>query len=289
VIQILKHSATRATASPAFYERLIAYCSDREITLTCLKKIFAGGGLVPPRLMDELRRIAPQSTVTAVYGSTEVEPIANVSNWEISKKDVAAMSAGQGVLAGLPAPMTHVRIMKTNGCRNVSRTYTCSEFEADCLNSGQAGEIVVSGQHVLSGYLSGANDDANKFNVETTRWHRTGDMGCFDQRGRLWLLGRCSARIEDQHGTLFPFAVEAGALQHEFVRRAAAVSIGGRRILALEVHNGPLHKPQVELLFETLSYANIHKVHVLDRMPVDQRHNSRIDYPALTSLLEKSM
>ncbi len=121
------------------------------------------------------------------------------------------------------------------------------------------------------------------------RWHRTGDAGYLDDRARLWLLGRCSARIQDSHGTLYPLSVEHAALQHDYVRRAAVVSVRGQRVLAVELRNGRLSESQLRALLESVEFAKVQQVRVLKRMPVDKRHNSKIDYPALNSLLEKSV
>src|SRR6185503_8477337 len=99
-----------------------------------------------------------------------------------------------------------------------------------CLESGEVGEIVVSGAHVLSGYLQGRGDEETKFRVDDAIWHRTGDAGWLDAQGRLWLLGRCAARIADERGTLWPFAVECAAQQNAAIRRAALVSDEGQRL-----------------------------------------------------------
>ena len=167
--------------------------------------------------------------------------------------------------------------------------YTSTGFDEACQPAGEPGEIVVNGEHVLSEYLNGCCDEENKFNVAGARWHRTGDAGYLDDRGRLWLLGRCSACIEDCHGTLYPFSVEHAALQHDFVRRAAAASIRGERVLAVETRNGQLSESCLAQLLESLRFAHVRKVRVVKKIPVDNRHNSKIDYPALNELLEKSV
>jgi acyl-CoA synthetase (AMP-forming)/AMP-acid ligase II len=64
----------------------------------------------------------------------------------------------------------------------------------------RAGEVVLTGDHVLKGYLHGKCDRETKFEVDGERWHRTGDAGYFDKEGRLWLVGRCNVRIEDDKG-----------------------------------------------------------------------------------------
>jgi acyl-CoA synthetase (AMP-forming)/AMP-acid ligase II len=239
-------------------------------------------------LLEQLQRIAPQATITAVYGSTEAEPIARISRHEIVTEDIAAILGGRGLIVGLPVPIIRLRILKNQWGTPVG-PYTPTEFHAACQPVGEAGEIVVSGKHVLSGYLGGRGDEENKFIVAGVRWHRTGDAGYLDDRGRLWLLGRCSARIEDSQGTLYPLSVEHAALQHEFVRRAAVVSVGGQRVLAVEFRNGRLPEPHMAPLLGSLGFAKVQQVRVLKSMPVDKRHNAKIDYPVLNSLLEKSL
>jgi acyl-CoA synthetase (AMP-forming)/AMP-acid ligase II len=114
-------------------------------------------------------------------------------------------------------------------------------------------------------------------------WHRTGDAGRLDARGRLWLLGRCSARIVDARGVVYPLSVEAGAQSHPSVRRAALVPHRGRRVLAVELYRDA----RVTDIRERLCSPAIDEVRILDRVPVDARHQSKVDYAALGRLLER--
>jgi len=43
------------------------------------------------------------------------------------------------------------------------------------------GEIVVTGKNVLKGYVNGIGDKENKFKVNGEVYHRTGDLGTFDE------------------------------------------------------------------------------------------------------------
>ena len=86
---------------------------------------------------------------------------------------------------------------------------------------------------MLTGYLHGTGDSETKMRVGDRVWHRTGDAGYLDDRGRL-LMGRCSARIDDAHGTLYPFAVEAAAQAVDGIARAALIARDGARLLAIE-------------------------------------------------------
>jgi hypothetical protein len=96
----------------------------------------------------------------------------------------------------------------------------------------------------------------------------------------LWLLGRCEGRIEDAKGELFPFAVECAAMESEGVKRAALVAVSGRRILAVEGEGGV----EVELK-KKLSWAELDEVRRVAKVPVDKRHNAKVDYVELRRMM----
>ena len=284
--QIRAHQPTRTVASPALLECLADHCAKLNVTLPGLKRVFTGGGPVFPGMLGKLRSMAPMAETIAVYGSTEAEPIALIRHHQIPSEDLAAMAAGRGLLAGPPVPAVQLRILPDRWGRPLG-PYSRAAFAAVCLPPGQAGEIVVSGGHVLSEYLNGRGAQETKFIVEGTVWHRTGDAGYFDQRGRLWLLGRCAARIQDALGTLYPFTVECVAHQLPGVRRSAVASLNGRRILAVEFDPHPTH-PNLASLKAALARVPIHEIQVYKRIPMDKRHNAKIDYPALHALVTRS-
>jgi acyl-CoA synthetase (AMP-forming)/AMP-acid ligase II len=283
IAQIQCHGVTRITAPPALYERLIEYCEDERIDLPQLEKVFTGGGPVSPHLMRRLQRVAPQAIVTAVYGSTEAEPISQLSLPEIQPNDSDAMRDGKGLLAGHPVPDIQLRIIKDQWGKKVT-SRDAVEFDDMCLPMGVPGEIVVNGEHVLHNYFDNSADDENKFRVGSTRWHRTGDAGYVDAFGRLWLLGRCAARIVDRHGEMYPLGVENAALRHEFVHRAALVSLGEQRVLAIELRRRTAQS-DLKTLLESLAFACVDSILIIKRLPVDRRHNTKIDYAALRGLL----
>lgn len=275
---------TRTVASPALLECLADYCLHCGMTLPSFKRIFSGGAPVFPRLLHKLQSIAPRADITAVYGSTEAEPIALVGRHEVAPEDEANMLGGRGLLAGLPVPTIQLRILRDQWGGPLG-PYSRQEFATACLPPGEPGEIVVSGKHVLPGYLHGSGDAETKFSVEGAPWHRTGDAGYLDDRGRLWLLGRCAACIEDERGVLYPFSVECIANHHPGVRRAAIISHRGKRILALEFHPHATNEGPSSLR-DALAWAHIDEIRVFKHIPVDKRHNAKIDYPALSELVD---
>jgi acyl-CoA synthetase (AMP-forming)/AMP-acid ligase II len=192
------------------------------------------------------------------------------------------MQSDKGLLAGKPVPQINLKILRLQWGRPIA-DYSESSFAKDCRPANKPGEIVVHGDHVLRGYLNGIGDQETKFRVGGRVWHRTGDAGYLDQRGRLWLLGRCEARIEDARGEIYPFAVECAAQEHPAVRRAALIASGGQRILAVE-SEGEL---KIADLQKSLSWAQLDSIQQLKHIPVDKRHNAKVDYPELRRLIER--
>ena len=233
--QIRAMRPTRTVASPAFVARLVDHAVRHGGQLDTFRRIYTGGAPVFPEMLDAIAAVAPDASVVAVYGSTEAEPIAEIDRRDISADDRAAMTRGAGLLAGRPVSSIQLRILPDRWGTPVG-PWTVADLERDTLGPDEVGEIVVTGEHVLSGYLDGHGDEETKITVGERVWHRTGDAGYLDAQGRLWLLGRCSAKANDSDGVLYPFAVECAAGAVAGVGRTAFVMHRGRRILAAEVH-----------------------------------------------------
>ena len=284
--QIRDLQPARTVATPALLERLVECAARRGDRLDRLRQIYTGGAPVFPRLLDRVASVVPAASVVAVYGSTEAEPIAAIDRREITSEDRVAMRKGAGLLAGRPAPSVQVRILPDRWGTPV--TVPDSEtLERQALQPTGIGEVVVSGQHVIGGYLDGAGDQETKILAGDRVWHRTGDAGYFDRRGRLWLLGRCAARVSDGDGVVYPFAVECAASDVPGLRRSAFVQHGGRRVLVVEVDPGVTGVR--EALMSRLSWARLDDVMLVDQVPVDHRHNAKVDYTALDRLLARQV
>ncbi len=241
--------------------------------------MYTGGGPVLPGLMDDITRLAPRADIVALYGSTEAEPIAVIDRKDLGEQDRAATLAGGGLLAGPPVDGIELAILPDHDGAPIG-PFTRDGFEAIMLGPGEAGEIVVSGSNVVSGYIDPTHDTLTKFRVGATIWHRTGDGGYFDDRGRLWLVGRCLARLELPTGRLYPLAVEAPARSLAGVANAAMLQIGKTAVLALEQSPaGPRIDPDDARA--RLAWAHGDRVVIVPQIPMDRRHQSKIDYAAL--------
>jgi acyl-CoA synthetase (AMP-forming)/AMP-acid ligase II len=284
IAQMTRHHVTRTAASPGLLGRLVDE-SRRTQTPLPMTTVHVGGAPVFPRLLDAIAVAASQARVVSVYGSTEAEPIAEIGRDAISADDRSRMRQGAGLVTGHPVPEIGLRILAEPWRPAPIGALTRAEFDARIAPVGSPGEIVVTGAHVLRGYHQGRGDEETKFRVDGVVWHRTGDAGYLAADGRLWLLGRCQGRVDDAHGVLYPFSVECGATHCEGVFRAAFAAHHGARVLLVQAEPG--RPPDLPRVASELAWAHLAEIREYPHLPVDRRHNAKIDYPALRRLLEQ--
>ena len=273
--QIDRWQPTTSAASPAFFNRICDGCDAALRTLAGFERIFTGGAPVFPDQLDRFGRFFPGADIVTVYGSTEAEPIAHIARRELTDLDRQAMTNGKGLLVGKPVQEIQAKVISASWGRPLAAMNTAA-FNRICLEPGQAGEIVVSGGHVLAGYLNGVGDGETKFRVDGTVWHRTGDCGTWDDKGRLWLLGRAGAVIDDARGALHPFSVECAARCDPQVAVAALIGRRGRRVLL--VQSKGKRRIDTQRLATLLAWAGLDEVRQIRRIPLDRRHNAKVDY-----------
>lgn len=284
VKQIIKEKISRVSASPAFMKRMADYCDKNKITIKEMEKIYTGGGPVYPRFMPILERVFPNAKIVMVYGSTEAEPIAEINWKELTQRDIESCKSGGGLPAGVPVSAVKCKIIKEQWGKPIGKL-TYREFSEMECRTEEVGEIVVSGEHVLNGYFNGAGDEENKFTVESSRWHRTGDTGYIDSRGHVWLMGRAAACIKDDRGTLYPFSIESAVVEIFGINIPAVVSINNKRVLVIEER----YAVDVEDIKRELPWAEIDYLFKIKKMPVDKRHNAKIEYQKLNAIVNKKL
>jgi acyl-CoA synthetase (AMP-forming)/AMP-acid ligase II len=136
-----------------------------------------------------------------------------------------------------------------------------------------------------------------------TIWHRMGDVGYLDDHGRFWYCGRKSHRVETTNGTLFTECVEAVFNQHPHVRRSALVAVGPRdskqpvlvvesSLPDLQALTGRLSRDKTRTwdtlvaelqALKTSATTGVEKFLLLYNLPVDVRHNSKINREAVAA------
>lgn len=282
--QIDAHSPAGIVASPALLERLADDAFGRGARFDSLRRVFAGGAPVFPRLLDKLAALAPAARIRAVYGATEAEPMAMLDRDEFGVEERHAMHLGHGLLAGRPIRDVRLRILRDR-IGEPCGPWTGEQFEAASLAACEVGEIVVSGEHVVEGYLGGEGDRELKIRVGVQTWHRTGDAGCLDANGRLWLHGSCRARVEVDRGWRYPLAIDAALSDDIALARSTLVCHDGSVLLVVQPR-GELSAAERESVASSVAWSGADGLVVVGRMPLDRRHAAKIDHPQLQRLLD---
>jgi acyl-CoA synthetase (AMP-forming)/AMP-acid ligase II len=230
--------------------------------------------------------------VHADYGATEALPVSEMPGREALDETFAKTARGAALCVGHPFAGVDVKIVA------IHDGPIATLADARELPVGQIGEIVVRGAHISPEYADDVPSTLkNKICGEDGAiWHRLGDAGYLDERGRLWCCGRGGHRIASPSGQLFPLMCEPIFDAHPAVRRSGLVGVpldGSAALLpviCVELTEGAargaaeLAALRDELLAMAAANPTTRPIrHVLfsRRLPVDPRHNSKIERPAI--------
>jgi hypothetical protein len=75
------------------------------------------------------------------------------------------------------------------------------------------------------------------------------------------------------------------ASEIEEVRRSALYALEGERFLAVELVGGSDVAQVIDSLHRKLDWAQLSKIHHVREVPVDKRHNAKVDYVALAKIV----
>jgi olefin beta-lactone synthetase len=272
--QIRTHGVEVIAASPTVAERLATEAIG-SASFASVRRVYIGGAPVLPRLLDLWRRAAPAARIGIVYGMTEAEPIATLAGGEYGDEERRATSAGAGLLVGYPVQGAVVRIAALS---NRSQGTAPPAFVA----AGVEGEIVVGGPHVSPGYLGRSSDRLEGGVTDRVHGLRTGDAGYFDARGRLWLTGRCQDGVVLNSTTIHPLRVEAALADDPSIARSAFLLSDNARILAIQPHELG-SRLALERIAASVAFAAPERIVIVDRIPMDARHEAKVDYRRLAA------
>ncbi len=291
--------ATTSFGSPAIWRRLAPWCAARGRTIPGLRRVLMAGAPVSPEMIAGLQAVLPaRAEIHTPYGATESLPVASISGSEILELAEESRQSPRrppaGTCVGRPAPDTDVRLIPIEDG-------TVDELPGQELPPGAVGEVCVRGPQVTRAYAAqAAATAAAKISDGDTFWHRMGDAALFDEAGRLWFQGRTGQRLETTAGRMLPVPVELCFQAHPAVRRCALVGVGppGQEVpvLVVEAEKGHgrasarrvLERELTDLAAtfteekETeLGPAAVTRFLFRENLPVDVRHNAKLDRPLL--------
>ncbi len=276
--------------SPVLLENMARYSLKHHIKTPTLKRVIGGGAPIFASTIRPLSEmLGAGGDVWSNYGSTEALPSTEMAGQETLAQTWSRTVKGDGMCVGRPLDNIEIRIIR------MSDGIIDSIDQTENLPAGETGEIIIRGPHVSPSYYRDAESTRKNKIADGAGggvWHRVGDAGYLDAEGRLWYCGRVSQRVKAAQGPLFSLQCEPIFDAHPKVRRSGLVGVpmNGAEVpvICVELKAGSSASDLPGLRAELLAIAAANPVtasirHVLfhSSLPVDPRHNSKIERPAL--------
>ncbi len=252
---IARHQGSLMGTFPPMLDRLLD-CTDR-FDLSGLRAVV---GIEAPATIDRLKQLTKAAFWTG-FGQTETSGFVTFAE--------ANRMPGS---AGFPAPLAQVGLLPPLG----------SERPGPGI-----GEIVVRGPLVTHGYWRRPDDTAMS---RTDGWHRTGDLGSFDERGALIYKGRTQTKqlIKSGGENVYPAEVEAAMMAHPQIADCHVFGLPdaqwGEVVCAIYASSAPIDQADLEAFLsgQIARYKRPRRIHPVDSIPRDA--DGRVDQEKLASL-----
>ena len=184
---------TMLPGPPTLYHSLLTVRDKAK--LSTLRAGVTGAADIPVELVRRIHRELPFQTLMTGYGLTEAGNV-TLSRPGDSFEDVATT-------AGLPCDGVEVRI-------------------------ADDGEVLVRGYGVMQGYLDDPAATAQA--IDADGWLHTGDLGNFDDAGRLRIAGRKKDMFIVGGFNAYPAEIEGFLMNHPAVAQAAVIGVPDERL-----------------------------------------------------------
>jgi len=201
---IAEHKATFLPLVPTIYSFLVDLYIRGGYDVSSLHTCISGGAALPKTLLKKVEKIL-EVTVIEGYGLTETSPV------------IAVNRMCDGSVPGSVGPVLP----------NVD--VTIADDSGNQVDQGQVGEILVRGKTVMSGYWK--RPEETRETIQPDGWLKTGDLGHFDEKGRLYIsAGRKKDLIIRAGENVSPLAIENTLMGHPALAEVAAVGISDERV-----------------------------------------------------------
>ncbi|RUS82285.1 hypothetical protein EGW08_009963 [Elysia chlorotica] len=165
--------------------------------LTPLSEVLCGAAPLGEELTTAFMERLPNAKLRQGYGLTETSPALSV-DMRIVKGSV-----------GQPVPNTLCKVVDTASGKT--------------LSAGELGEVWAQGPQVMLGYYN--NQAATDDMITRDKWLRTGDLGCFDENGVIYIKDRLKELIKYKGSQVAPAELEALLLSHPEVQDVAVIGV----------------------------------------------------------------
>jgi long-chain acyl-CoA synthetase len=201
---IKKWKPTIFPGVPPIYQQLAESPRARKARMTSVRTCVSGAMRLPRETVEAFRQATGGAEVSQGYGMTETSPVALANPLDGNARHISV---------GIPLPSTYVRVVKEND-------------PTQAMPVGEAGELLVYGPQVFSGYWNQPKETAE---VLVGGWLRTGDVGFMSPDGFFTLIDRKRDVIIVNGLNVYPSEVEDVLATHPKVGDCAVVGVPDER------------------------------------------------------------
>jgi acyl-CoA synthetase (AMP-forming)/AMP-acid ligase II len=258
-----RHKVNRWNAVPTMVSRLLDRPEARRRDLSSLKSISIGGAPVHAELMQRIRTELPSVSprIPTGYGLTE--------NGGQATASPGSESIDQLGSTGRPLPCVEVSFLSHPGLPD--------------------GEILLRSPTQMAGYFG-----LDESPIDQEGWLHTGDLGRLDDKGNLWITGRCKDMIIRGGENIAPAAVERALAAIPGVVEAAVFGIPhpdlGEEVMAVVVIEGEqtVEQLKAQLRSSLASFAVPSRWQLRrDRLPTND--SGKVDKTTLNAQARKDL
>lgn len=181
----------------------------------------SGASALHKDILDAMNKKFKRADILEAYGLTEAGPTVSLN--PRSKQKLNSV--------GIPFPGYKIKIIQ----------------ETSEVSAGEIGEVLVSGDNIMKGYLNNT-EETNKVLVDG--YLRTGDLGYVDEEGYLFLVGRKKDLIISKGMNIYPKEIEDVLNEHPLVETSAVI--------------GKINKNKEEIVIAFVEYDTKEKIDILE-------------------------
>lgn len=212
---IEKHKVTDALLVPTMIQMLVDAPQVTDADLSSVRHVVYGASPISEAVLSKARATISNASFTQSYGMTELAPVATLLTAEDHQDPTLARSCGR------PAAHAEMRIV---------------DPDDNELPRGEVGEIIVCGDHVMTGYWNKPEETEEALRGG---WMHTGDAGYMDERGYVFVVDRIKDMIITGGENVYSTEVENAIAKHPAVAQVAVVGVPdeqwGERVHAVVV------------------------------------------------------
>ncbi len=267
---IKKYNVTYILGVPNMFKKMLDASSFEGAHLKKLRLLWAGGDMVSETFLNtfnsKLQKWGSKGKLLRGYGLTEVTSVCTAN----------IVSAYRENSIGRPLPEIDVQIWDEKHKK---------------LPANTIGEIVVSGETVMNGYLN-----SEESGVYTDRKGRkyvlSGDLGYLDEDGYLYFTGRKKRMIIISGYNVYPSDIENKVLTLDYINEACAVQgyIDGKPVVKLFVslNDTSLNEDETAKKIKEFCDSELERfsrpttVNIMDKLP--RTGMGKIDFMKLTDM-----